>query len=678
MVELVPLSIGRLADRMFRELEVKDAIFDLPRAKFFLGGDDDLDFRVRFHGLDAGSPLGPAAGPQSQLAQNIVLSWLGGARIFELKTVQVDDRLAIPRPCIDMRSIGFNVEWSQELRLEQSADEYVKAAMLIELLVASRRFPTQPGFGDLIFDMSVGYDLDGIRSDGVRRFLDAMVDCRAHVERLRDELPRELGDLRGLPFPSRLSNTLTLSTFHGCPPDEIEAIIDHLFHTYGLSCVVKLNPTLLGKDEARHLLHDVLGYRDLVIPDSAFDKDTTWEQAVGFIDRLAATARKLEVGFGVKFSNTLIVEHDGVFLPESEAVKYLSGPPLHVLAMNLVHRVRRKYGAGLPISFSAGVDRWNFKDAVALGLVPITVCSDLLKPGGYARQKTYFDELAKRMREVGATSVDDYVIRSGGHAEDALVDVGERAAEGRAALASGEPLRAAVGDDVHGRWVAAAMVRNTESYVERATGDPRYSASANAKPPKKIGSQLELFNCVTCDKCVPVCPNDANFTLRLDKREVPVVLLRRDGERVVAEQRDPIVLDQRHQIAHFADFCNECGNCDVFCPEDGGPYLIKPRFFGSVEEWRRYPDHDGFHVERDGEVDRVHARIGGREVVVTVEPSGRVAYAGAGFDVTFDRADPAGTLDGELGDGPIDLTLFLIADLMREAVLDRGDVTYVA
>jgi len=67
---------------------------------------------VDVHGHTAATPLGPAAGPHTQLAQNIVLSYLVGCRIFELKTVQILDELVIPRPCIDMRTVGFNVEWS--------------------------------------------------------------------------------------------------------------------------------------------------------------------------------------------------------------------------------------------------------------------------------------------------------------------------------------------------------------------------------------------------------------------------------------------------------------------------------------------------------------------------------------------------------------------------------------
>ena len=46
-----------------------------------------------------------------------------------------------------MQTLGFNVEWSQELTLEQSLEEYVKAAMLIRILEASGRLALAPGCG---------------------------------------------------------------------------------------------------------------------------------------------------------------------------------------------------------------------------------------------------------------------------------------------------------------------------------------------------------------------------------------------------------------------------------------------------------------------------------------------------------------------------------------------------
>jgi putative selenate reductase len=533
---------------MFRELERSEAIFDLPARKFVLG-DARRDLAVRFHGQVAATPFGPAAGPNTQLAQNIVLSWLAGGRIVELKTVQVRDDLVIPRPCIDMQTVGYNVEWSQELKLEQSLEEYVKAAMLIRMLVASGRLPFAPGFDRTVFDMSVGYDLAGIRSERVQAFIRGMMDAKAIVERLRREIPAELRHLGDLDFPTRLSDTLTLSTFHGCPPEEIERIIDFLLRGPRLSCVIKLNPMLLGKTELRGLLHETLGYTDLRVPDSAFDRDTTWEQAVGFVGRLGETAAALGLALGVKFSNTLIVENHRDFFPQSEREMYLSGPPLHVLAMHLVRRFRREFGDRFPVSFSAGIERANFPDAVALGLVPITACSDLLKPGGYARAFGYFEELARRMDMVGASTIGDFILRS---------------------AAETDPAR--------------AKLRNTETYVEHATRDPRYAAERHRKVPRKIGRRLELFDCISCDKCVPVCPNDANFSVAL-------------------------AMEQPRQWVNFADFCNDCGNCDIFCPEDGGPYVLKPRIFVSRERWAADAPRDAILIEKGA----VTGRFGGVE-----------------------------------------------------------------
>ena len=72
----------------------------------------------------------------------------------------------IPRPCT-LKTIGYNVEWSQELKLEQSLHEYVRA-MLIEILKASGKLKMAPGFGEVIYDMSVGYDLKESKPNGYR------------------------------------------------------------------------------------------------------------------------------------------------------------------------------------------------------------------------------------------------------------------------------------------------------------------------------------------------------------------------------------------------------------------------------------------------------------------------------------------------------------------------------
>ena len=70
------------------------------------------------------TPFGPAAGPNTQLAQNIVAAYFAGARFFELKTVQKTDgdelAACIARPCILAEDECYNCEWSTELYVSQA------------------------------------------------------------------------------------------------------------------------------------------------------------------------------------------------------------------------------------------------------------------------------------------------------------------------------------------------------------------------------------------------------------------------------------------------------------------------------------------------------------------------------------------------------------------------------
>ena len=680
MAELIPYPFAALIERMFSELESADSIFDLPSKSFFLGR-EGRDYSVPFHDKRAPTPLGPASGPQTQMAQNLVLSWLCGCRILELKTVQILDELEIPRPCIDMETIGYNVEWSQELKLEQSLHEYVKGAMLIEILKASGKLKMAPGFGEVIYDMSVGYDLKGIQTERVQDYIRGMKDASAVVEHYRKQIPDRFSQFRDLDFPTNLSNSLTLSTFHGCPPDEIERIIDFLLNEHSLNCIIKLNPTLLGEERVRELLQGVMGYEAVNVPSKAFQTDTSWDQAQGFVQRLGVTADQLGLGFGVKFSNTLIVENHRSFFPESEKEMYLSGPPLHVLATNLVDRFRDRFGDHYPISFSAGIDRKNFADAVAIGLTPITSCSDLLKAGGYSRATTYFRELDSRMDRLGVNTIPDYIIKAYGNAEQALSECGKNAEDSkidscRKALEEGTSLIEPAGEDLYGLWLSQCKLLNTQTYAENATLDQRYALVKNSKPPTKVGSMLELFDCLTCDKCIPVCPNDANFMLSIPPDQVPVKTLTFEDGSWSVEESGKLVLEKKHQIANFADFCNECGNCDIFCPEDGGPYVLKPRFFGSRESFREFSNHDGFFIERNNGGDTVLARFSQDEYESTLM-NGEVQFSGPGFNIRFSADDPEKTVSGE-AETSVDLTRYEIMEKIRWGILESGHVNYAS
>jgi putative selenate reductase len=630
VAELYPLSLGLHLKRIFTELERQQQIYDLPVSKFWRPK-DGRDLSVQFHGRPASTPLGPAAGPQDQLIQNIILSWLGGSRIVELKTVQIMDELKITRPCIYAGNVGFNVEWSQELKLEQSLTEYVAASMLIDILTHVDTLGLGGRHCETIFDLSVGYDLKGISSPAIRGFIDSMIDSTAVVERLKAEIPPELQHLRDVPFRTKLVNSITLSTFHGCPKEEIESIGRYLLGDVGVHTVIKLNPTQLDRPYMEKLFHEQMGYKNLQINPKAWDTSLSLDEAVAIVERLEPIGRERGLNIGVKFSNTLeILNRDTYF---SDEVMYLSGPPLHPIAITLVEEWRKKVGNRYPITFAAGIDRENFPEVVALGLVPITVCTDLLKTRGYARSTTYLQHLDEKMEAVGATDVEEWVLLSNGfhretlgqlHAEPELQPLLQRwqAGSPRAELTAWAQQQPALAQEAHQlfkQWLDLTSIRNTEAYAAKTRQNPRYAEPKNRQAPKKIGSALYLVDCISCGKCVPVCPNDANFTYTVEPVEVEARNFKVLGSLVLPEETFHLKVRNTEQWAVYADFCNECGNCDVYCPEDGGPFAQKPKFFGTMATFEHHQDRDGFYVERSQDKDRMWGRFRGRQYFLEVE-----------------------------------------------------------
>ena len=559
---LTPFPLADLLARIAHEWDTRRRIFDLPIARF-CNVSDGPDLSIDFLGRPAATPVGPAAGPHSQMAQNIVLSWLGGGRLMELKTVQILDELIINRPCIDMQTIGYNIEWSQELKIPQSLEEYVKGWMLLEIL---RRWePLRPYLGPdpgpHIFDLSVGYDLAGISTDAVAWFIDSMMDAAGEIERLRPEIGGEFADFRDLEFPARIADTVTLSTFHGCPPDEIESITKHLITRHGLDVIVKLNPTLLGLERVSEIVRNTLGYESVSLRPADFENDLQFPRALELIGELEDFAARHNRRFGIKLTNTLVVENTKGFMPDE--TMYLSGPPLHVVSTTLLGELHRalpgklKVDSGegdIQVSFSAGITKDNLPEAAGLGLAPITICSDLLKPGGYGRLKPMLAALREKMTEAGAGNLAEW-----------------RAHRGELAAAEGH---------------SGAVDAYVSALLDPARNGA-YALAANRKPPRTVDHDLEMWGCVACNLCVTVCPNDAFFRL--------------PTPRDLSEAG----MAGRQQYLLLAELCNECGNCMVFCPEEGDPAIIKPRLYltgerFAVETEQAFLVHreaDGYWVE---------------------------------------------------------------------------------
>lgn len=358
------------------------------------------------------NPIGLAAGPHTQMAQNIVAGWLCGARFIELKTIQANDDLSITKPCIDMGYEGYNCEWSQELKISDSYDQYLNAWILIHILnhhlFSKFKKKIDPG---TVFNMSVGYNLSDVRSEKVQWFIDKMKNCKAE----KDEKIRAIKDIypaiSGISIPDEISNSVTLSTMHGCPPREIEYIVKFLMMDKKLHTTIKFNPTLLGSRSVRAILNTERGF-DVEIPDSSFEDDLQYSDALKIISNLQEIADEMKLELGFKTTNTLECYNKKNILPKEEEKLYLSGNALHPIAVNLAANLQTKFEGHLKLSFAGGADCFNVEKLITCGFKTITVCSDLLKPGGYARLAQYFEQLSKVFAQAQAKNIFEYILKT--------------------------------------------------------------------------------------------------------------------------------------------------------------------------------------------------------------------------------------------------------------------------
>jgi putative selenate reductase len=107
-------------------------------------------------------------------------------------------------------------------------------------------------------------------------------------------------------------------------------------------------------------------------------------------------------------------------------------------------------------------------------------------------------------------------------------------------------------------------------------------------PDQPLAAASSCLECQTvCEACVDACPNRAN---------------------VVVELAD------KPQIVHIEQMCNDCGNCETFCPYSSAPYQEKMTLFHSAEAFSQ-SDNQGFFVE-DCAQKLVQVRMNGKVVSV--------------------------------------------------------------
>jgi putative selenate reductase len=453
-----PVKFKYLLRWILEEYQNHDSIFSVPENQFFYKKDKAY---FEIVGEKCETAIGPAAGPHTQQAPNLVAAYLAGGRFFELKTVQIMDALEIEKPCIDVPDEGYNTEWSTEFSVQEAFEEYVKGWFLLHILNNMLGL-SQLDERAFVFNMSVGYDLDGIKSPKIDGFIEGLKDAsRTEIfqECVRDlKQAIEAGQIPNISDPGfadsispKISNSITLSTMHGTPPEEQEGICRYLISEKKVHTYVKLNPTLLGYEYVQSVFRQQ-EFDHIQLTEESFSHDMQYDDAIEMIRSLQAFAKETGVDFGVKLSNTLPVVNEKGMLPTPEM--YMSGRALYPLTVNLSHKLAQEFGGEIVISYSGGATYFNIEDLFNSGIKPITLATELLKPGGYSR----LNQLAKILESPMADN------------PSRELDLGK-----------------------------------LQSAAEKALTDERYHKEAKPDAPMKINQKLGLLDCFVAP-CVVACP----------------------------------------------------------------------------------------------------------------------------------------------------------------------------
>ena len=544
------IPFGQLTEWILNEYKKTGQVFGIQKAYVA-----DQSKTIEIFGRKLENPVGPAAGPHTQLAQNLVAAYVAGARFFELKTVQKMDgpelSACIPKPCIVAEDEAYNCEWSTELYVPQAMAEYIKGWILIHVIAKEFGLGSPDGFQ---FNMSCGYNLEGIKDKKINDFIEGLKDagdtsifkeCKQwlleHIS-LFEHVTKE--DIEAI--PAKVCNSITLSTMHGCPPQEIENIVRYLLKEKHINTYVKCNPTLLGYEFVRKAMDD-LGYDYMAFTDFHFKDDLQYEDAVPMLKRLLETASQEGLSFGVKLTNTFPVDIKRQELPGEEM--YMSGKALFPLSISVASRLAESFDGKLPMSFSGGADQKNIDQIVGCGIWPVTVATVLLKPGGY-KWLTRIAEKADTCEIGKCGEVQVETLKK--LAEDSLTDAHYQ------------------------KTVKKAAAKQTEEK------SPLLDCLKKKDAPKV--KEFTRHKRV-CGNCADVCPNRANVLIEVPEMELL-------------------------QILHIDYMCNECGNCRSFCQYAGAPYKDKFTLFATEEDMKD-STNNGFTV-LDAGTKEVLVRIGDR------------------------------------------------------------------
>ena len=149
----------------------------------------------------------------------------------------------------------------------------------------------------------------------------------------------------------------------------------------------------------------------------------------------------------------------------------------------------------------------------------------------------------------------------------------------------------------------------------------------------EVSAVEEASRCLYCDEicniCVSVCPNLANvyYEIAPFKKKYPQINFENGDYKITSW--DEFTVIQKYQIININDFCNECGNCDTFCPTSGAPYKVKPKFALSKESFDEI--NKGYLLEGNKLIYKEDNEL--YELVLNAD---EILYSDKYFESTFD------------------------------------------
>lgn len=343
---LHPMPMARMVEHIARELEMTSTVFSVsPGYRGRLA-----EVKLPFGQLDL--PLGTAPGPHGLLAQNLVCAYVAGARFLSLAPLGG----AIPEMTVGSDGLCRRREGSGGLSLRQAAAEAVKGSVLIQLLARELGLDSR----GVILSMALPGDQAFLERKDVQEYLDALADA-SQTEVWKDSVA---------------AAKALAGQFNNLQRAELDDLDPHISH------VARVTLPESGALDGVELLV-ARGIAVFVRFDLSAGDDPRLPQILTDLQALAQAAKGKGGFVGVEVSGSL----------PTGSGEALTGPAMAPATLRLAAKVAGLC-PGLPMSYAGGADQLNLARLAAQGFLTVSVCTTLLKPGGYLRLRQLARTLA--------------------------------------------------------------------------------------------------------------------------------------------------------------------------------------------------------------------------------------------------------------------------------------------